>query len=438
MIYPIETSADLSGVKLTVRFPEEDLDRKALYTIQADPPGFLIPFRHRNIDGQVELTYHPGSRTKLQYRFGKHPPKEYIAFWKQLLFPLLDCGDWFCKPSSFVLEAQYLYFDRDSAAISYLYIPTRRDLAGPDALQNLAIELSRQNSVTDPAIENQVLKAVLKDFQPRSFLEMLRQFSSEDAPPAVFDVPSAQPAPAFQATAEHVALSEAAKVPVSPPKPAVPPAPKGNGAPDEIVIRLDGGPPAKKQKKESHLFGEKKDKAKKQVEKKNGGLFQKKKRTQNKEILLGAAVEAPNSTVAPRQVSVQFHNAVQEDSVTELVERGGGDGPCLRLVGDASLPPFIYVNIAAGASFTIGRFDVTVGYRQSDFEFDRHTRAVSRHHAAIERGSDGNYSLVDLSSSDGSYVDGERLTPNVPHPLHNGCRVAFGTAGATYIWEEVK
>ena len=38
MIYRIESKSDLTGAMLVIRFPEEDLDVKALYTIQADQP----------------------------------------------------------------------------------------------------------------------------------------------------------------------------------------------------------------------------------------------------------------------------------------------------------------------------------------------------------------------------------------------------------------
>ena len=109
--------------------------------------------------------------------------------------------------------------------------------------------------------------------------------------------------------------------------------------------------------------------------------------------------------------------------------------PRLRLIGDPSLPREIPVEIEVGRPFTIGRFDVSVGRPQSDFEFDKRTRAVSRHHAAIERGPEG-YTVQDLSSSAGTFVDGEKLIPNVPKPLRQGSRIAFGTGGAEYIWEE--
>ncbi|MBQ6842631.1 MAG: FHA domain-containing protein, partial [Firmicutes bacterium] len=88
-----------------------------------------------------------------------------------------------------------------------------------------------------------------------------------------------------------------------------------------------------------------------------------------------------------------------------------------------------------GGSFTIGRFDVLLVYRQSDFEFGKETTEVSRHHAVIQQAADGSYSILDQNSKAGTYVGGQRITPNIPYPLSRGCAVSFGTAGADYIWE---
>jgi len=64
MIYEIESKNDfLTGASLVVRIPEKELDKKALYTIQADKPGFILPFLHRRIDGQVELEYQIGQHS---------------------------------------------------------------------------------------------------------------------------------------------------------------------------------------------------------------------------------------------------------------------------------------------------------------------------------------------------------------------------------------
>ena len=50
---------------------------------------------------------------------------------------------------------------------------------------------------------------------------------------------------------------------------------------------------------------------------------------------------------------------------------------------------------------------------------------VSRLHAVM-RHNDGNVVLVDLGSSNGSYVNGIRIMPNIEHPLRHGDIVALG------------
>ena len=50
---------------------------------------------------------------------------------------------------------------------------------------------------------------------------------------------------------------------------------------------------------------------------------------------------------------------------------------------------------------------------------------VSRLHAVI-RHNEGNVVLVDLGSSNGSYINGIRIVPNIEHPLRHGDIVALG------------
>ena len=78
---------------------------------------------------------------------------------------------------------------------------------------------------------------------------------------------------------------------------------------------------------------------------------------------------------------------------------------------------------------------MSIGQKQCDFEFERSTKAVSRRHAAIERGVDG-YGIVDLASSAGTFINGQKIPPNTPVKLDKGCRVSFGSSGADYVWDE--
>jgi len=57
--------------------------------------------------------------------------------------------------------------------------------------------------------------------------------------------------------------------------------------------------------------------------------------------------------------------------------------------------------------------------------FKAYDSGVSRLHAVIRRNG-GNVIVMDLGSSNGTYVNGTRLMPNMEQPLHHGDVVALG------------
>ncbi len=57
--------------------------------------------------------------------------------------------------------------------------------------------------------------------------------------------------------------------------------------------------------------------------------------------------------------------------------------------------------------------------------YQAYARGVSRLHAVLKREANRVF-LMDLGSSNGTYVNGKRLTPNVDHALANGDVVALG------------
>ena len=58
-------------------------------------------------------------------------------------------------------------------------------------------------------------------------------------------------------------------------------------------------------------------------------------------------------------------------------------------------------------------------------ELGGYQAGISRRHAMIRRGKDG-YELVDLSSTNGSWLNNERLVPNKPVPLASRSQLRFG------------
>ncbi len=57
--------------------------------------------------------------------------------------------------------------------------------------------------------------------------------------------------------------------------------------------------------------------------------------------------------------------------------------------------------------------------------YQAYTSGVSRLHAVIKRAGD-RVSLMDLGSSNGTYINGKRLNPNIEQVLYNGDVVALG------------
>ena len=441
MIYGIQSKNDfLTGASLTVRIPEEELDKKALYTIQKDRPGFILPFRFISIEKQIEFVYQIGTHSKLQYLSGSRSPEEYASLWTSILCPLLECGDWFMRPYSFLLSADYLFCDKNKQAVSYVYIPSVRECSDYDALKKMAAEISKLITVSDANMENKVLRAIMKEFDPNGFLQMLKSYIHAGAPPAEpYPVSEHQPVPvnnnsliAPHNTSEQVIspVHENKRGQLQEPRDTI------ESAPGDIFINIPAGnAPVRKKagvSKEAENTGYAKEKE--PVKAVNiSNFFGKKKETQQELLPVDAPVQHGVHDPVFSSTPVNIPPTEPNDDTQIISEISGGTR--FRLVGSILLPAFIEVLVREGEVFTIGRYDASAGRKQSDFEFDKKTKAVSRRHAAIERCAEC-YNIIDLASSAGTFVNGQRLPPNTPYELVYGCRVSFGNAGADYVWEE--
>ncbi|MCL2162890.1 MAG: FHA domain-containing protein [Oscillospiraceae bacterium] len=230
-MYEIQSKSDFqSGATLVVRIPEDELDKKALYTILAEQPDFLLPFHHIIVDGEIEFTFQIGNRSKLMYLSGNRSVGEYAELWFSILLPLLDCVDWFLNPYSFVLKPEYLYCDNNSKTICFVYIPSVRACSSYEEMKSMVTEIARQNHVTDVTLENKVVWAI-QDFSLIEFLQMLRPYrgyaaqnaGQQYAPPGQ-NASAQQYAPPAQNAAQQYSLAQNASAPprqpVQPGRPA--------------------------------------------------------------------------------------------------------------------------------------------------------------------------------------------------------------------------
>jgi hypothetical protein len=101
----------------------------------------------------------------------------------------------------------------------------------------------------------------------------------------------------------------------------------------------------------------------------------------------------------------------------------GSQSSIIMHIRDASDPIVLKMTDRA----VIGRSDTT-SPRQPDFDltpFGAMEKGVSRIHAAIERNED-TLTLVDMGSSNGTHLNGQRLLPDQPRVLRDGDEIRFG------------
>ena len=76
--------------------------------------------------------------------------------------------------------------------------------------------------------------------------------------------------------------------------------------------------------------------------------------------------------------------------------------------------------------FVLGRAsDANSGPLVDLTDFDGSGQGVSRRHAMV-RALDKKYILVDLNSSNGTWLNGQRLVPTKPYDVHNGAVIQLG------------
>jgi len=408
-MYEILTKEDLTGATLVVKINESDLDIKAMHTILNDRPSFIIPFHYKTIDGQVEFTYQIGNLNKMAYISGKKTPPEYASMWFNILNPLLECGDWFMNPFSFVLNIDYLYNDKNSKEIKYVYIPSKKECSDYAALKDMVAIIVKQNKVTDVFLQNNVLWAI-QDFNPTEFLLNIQSYQPQDT------------------VKETSYGNNAGNAPSSIPQPDTYNPVQVNVTPTPPIVQTDSPGQEKKEIDDIEI-----DYPADKKEKKKCWFFRFNKSSKKQSEIIGGAAKQ-HDYISPNPQPQVIFTYDEEDSVTQLFTEEYSH-TMLDYVGKGSHPDLIEVLINEGEQFTIGRYDIKIKKEQSDFEFPSDTKAVSRKHAVIMRKADGYY-IDDLTSRAGTIINGQKIIPNVPQKLMNGSNVSFGNLGADYIWRE--
>ena len=450
------------------------VDNIALKVVRQDCPDFLLPMKTMEIDGEMEIRYELQEGIRLSYMSRQMSKKDFVTMIVNMLMPFKVCNDWFLDYHNFLLEENYILVGKNGQSIKYVYIPSPEYANTDDKIKDFFTTMILKTDISDdPGYLVNALR-IIKN-QDSNLITLLEYFQKQSSvseepkkAPAAPQTPPAPLRPAPQSVGAPVSGPQAQPhvPPVSPvpnpfkaimpekkpepPKPAAPvPAPEHNtaafGKNDEqgrLMNNLFGDsdePEKDKGAKGQGLFGWRKGKTKEEKEEKKPekkGLFGDKGKSGNKargpvqppvrpmpQQQPAPQAQPQQPPQAPQYPYQQYQPISQQmDDSTTIVEYGEevSDNSVLKLrLEDCSgcgCPEFVEIDLSKGFA-TVGRMDKN-GMPQADFNFDAAVSFVSRRHFRVETSGD-HWQLIDLESGNGTYVNQNKLVPNMPCPLNH-------------------
>jgi pSer/pThr/pTyr-binding forkhead associated (FHA) protein len=126
---------------------------------------------------------------------------------------------------------------------------------------------------------------------------------------------------------------------------------------------------------------------------------------------------------APTTRHVNTSSELADDLAEQIIKNHPlpSEGMALHLLNSGQP-----VGLCMEPEFILGRADDTISEPMFDVtRFDAFALGVSRRHAIIKAAED-KYVLTDANSSNGTWLNGNRLLPNKPHDLPSGSIIQLG------------
>ena len=134
-------------------------------------------------------------------------------------------------------------------------------------------------------------------------------------------------------------------------------------------------------------------------------------------IYCGASLDKGKySTTRKAEIKINYSEKNEEFSLDEAIIPKEG----IAVYFAETTKPFV---IQTDREFIIGRKVIETSEPMLDLsDFDGFKMGLSRRHAMIRQATSG-YEIIDLSSTNGTWLNDERLVPYTPYPLASGSRV---------------
>ena len=148
-----------------------------------------------------------------------------------------------------------------------------------------------------------------------------------------------------------------------------------------------------------------------------------------------AGVSNQNQYSNPENYNANYGGMNSAPSDATMIDEVGASDPntlYLSLYEPAigyNCPPLIQLELVNGVA-TIGRRDKE-GNAQTNYGFDSSLSFISRMHARVEK-NNGAWQIIDLDSKGGTFLNGQRLVPNMAYTMNPGDIVMFTSKHLCY------
>ena len=457
--FSVQSSLEANFLNIQLEEPI-NIDEIAMKTINNDCPDFLIPFQLLEVNGSTQLRYKLINTIALEYIDTTYTKKDFIKLFMNLLNPLIKGNEWFLDYHCFCIDPQYVYIDRISNLVLYIYVPEASYKNTDQDIFNFIKNTFNKMTITDdPGFQVTLFQFFIKDgvtlidlykmLQNEQTTKGMQQAAPSPAPaPIPAPVPvqpvvnNVQPqpinnqppvAPNNFKPAHQIIKKEPPQNIVKTPPVAPPPVVDKNNqqSNDDIISSLFGNNPAPKNKPK------KEEKAGKTPFSLFGGG---KKKDDGVPVSIGTPNNTPinqpqvnnvspanyNNNFQPQNQSFAQSDIYSPDSdvtmtFTEGSKRGG---PHLELVSSAIAGAPSRIDLDFTKEFiSIGR--ASSDEVQPDIIFPRDFTFIGRKHARISRDNNGKFFIIDLGSKNHTFVDGTMLVPNQMYELVSGKEIVF-------------
>lgn len=390
---------------------ESDFDRIAVKLLASDLPSFLAPVKIMNMYDKCFVKYETGrykNIASLKMRMSKN---ECCTLIYNMIHPMIVCSEWFLDYHKFFLHKDYILCDSETFDVRYIYMLNKNFNNSDSDIMNVFRDIFKNTDIVDDKdFRINLFQALLDDgFSINSLYEMIIDIrKSKKEQPKNTTASSANPNRGNNGSKflkdenknvlleKHILKKTVESSDIS-----------FDDESDEIAGLFT---PKEKNKPKTNIFS---------------GLFGKNKASGKTVSVSGTAKNEDNDYTV----------------ITGVNDETDSDKTCivrafLNLESSeiGNCPASIPIMIENDESVTIGRKSSNPGIVNADIEFPSDCTKISRKHCRV-RFENGIYSICDLNSGNGTFVDGQKVENGIWMDLHNGSTLMFGDKAAVYSFK---